>query len=147
YRMLARKAWWLLGPLWALLVIALAMPQQLGAHRWIPVGDFGQLQPSEFTKLALILWTAGFAERRGDRLRGFLSGFVPGIGVVGITCALVIIEPDNGTALFLAAVVGAVLFVNGIRLKHLLPLFLAGIPAALVVMSSAHRYVDDRFKS
>ena len=58
-----------------------------------------------------------------------------------------IVEPDNGTALFLAAVGGAVLFVNGLRLKHLLPLFLAGIPAALVLMSNFHRYVDDRLKS
>jgi cell division protein FtsW len=147
YRMIARKGWWVLGALWALLVVALAMPQQLGAHRWIPIGELGQLQPSEFTKLALILWAAGFAERRGERLRGFWSGFAPGIGVVGFTCALVIIEPDNGTALFLAAVGGAVLFVNGIRLKHLLPLFLAGIPTALVLMSNTHRYVDERLKS
>jgi cell division protein FtsW len=147
YRMLARKGWWVLGALWALLVVALAMPQQLGAHRWIPIGDLGQLQPSEFTKLALILWAAGFAERRGERLLGFWSGFVPGIGVVGLTCALVIVEPDNGTALFLATVGGAVLFVNGLRLKHLLPLFLAGIPTALVLMSNTHRYVDERLKS
>ena len=61
------------GAFWALLVVALAMPQQLGAHRWIPIGEMGQLQPSEFTKIALILWTAGFADRRGERLASLLG--------------------------------------------------------------------------
>jgi cell division protein FtsW len=69
YRVLARRSWWLLGTLWALLLVALLMPEQLGAHRWIPIGDMGQLQPSEFTKIALILWTAAFAERAGLEVR------------------------------------------------------------------------------
>jgi cell division protein FtsW len=147
YRALARHAWWILGAFWALLLLALAMPRQLGAHRWIPIGELGQLQPSEFAKIALILWCAGFAARRGERLATFWGGFVPGIGVVAVTAGLVIIEPDNGTALFLAAVGGTVLLVNGLRMKHLLPLILAGIPAALICMSTLHRYVDERFKS
>src|SRR5262249_48865147 len=46
YRALARRSWWILGVLWALLVVTLLMPRQLGAHRWIPVGEVGQLQPS-----------------------------------------------------------------------------------------------------
>jgi cell division protein FtsW len=147
YRALARHAWWILGVFWALLVVALAMPQQLGAHRWIPVGELGQIQPSEFAKLALILWTAGFAARRGERLSTFWGGFAPGMGIVGLTAGLVIVEPDNGTALFLAAVGGTVLLVNGLRMKHLLPFILAGIPAAFICMSSLHKYVDERFKS
>jgi cell division protein FtsW len=144
---LARKSWWILGALWALLVVCLLMPKQLGAHRWIPMSEAGQLQPSEFTKLALILWTASFAERSGADLGTFKRGFVPGIGVVALTSALVIIEPDNGTALFLAAVGGAVLVVNGLKLRHLLPFVLAGVPAALVFMSNLHKYVDGRLKS
>ena len=84
YRMLARKGMVdPRGPLGRCSCVALAMPQQLGAHRWIPVGELGQLQPSEFTKLALILWAAGFAERRGERLRGFWAGSSPGSGSSG----------------------------------------------------------------
>jgi cell division protein FtsW len=147
YRMLARRSWWLLGALWVLLLVALLMPQQLGSHRWIPIGDMGQLQPSEFTKLALILWTAAFADRAGERLGRFWAGFAPGIGVVGLTSALVIVEPDNGTALFLAAIGGTVLLVNGLRLKHIVPLLLAGVPAVLLGISSLHKYVDGRMKS
>jgi cell division protein FtsW len=139
YRVLARNSWWILGALWALLLVALAMPEQLGARRWIPIGDLGQLQPSEFTKLAVIIWAAAFAEKRGDRLREFWRGFVPGIAIVGVSSALVLVEPDNGTALFLAAIGGAVLLVNGLRIKHVLPFFHAGIPAVLMFMSSFHR--------
>jgi cell division protein FtsW len=147
YRVLARHSWWILAAVWALLVVVLAMPEKLGAHRWIPVVGLGHVQPSEFAKLALILWTANFAARRKERLATFWGGFVPGIGIVALTAGLVIVEPDNGTALFLAALGGTVLLVNGLRLKHLMPLVLAGIPAALIGMSSLHRYVDERLKS
>jgi cell division protein FtsW len=147
YRVLAKRSWWILGTLWVLLCVALLMPEQLGARRWIPIGDLGQLQPSEFTKLAVIIWAAAFADRRGDGLRKFLTGFVPGIGVIALTSALVLVEPDNGTALFLAAIGGSVLLANGLRLKHVLPFFLAGIPAVLMCMSTVHRYVDDRLRS
>jgi cell division protein FtsW len=147
YRLLARRSWWILGAMWVLLGVCLMMPQQLGAHRWIPLADFGQLQPSELTKLALIIWTAAFAARAGDRITSFTRGFLPGMGIVALTAALVIIEPDNGTALFLAALGSAVLVVNGLRLLHVLPFLLAGVPAAILCMSSVHKYVDGRLKS
>lgn len=147
YRILAKRSWWILGALWALLVVTLLMPQQLGSHRWIPVPGLGQLQPSEFAKLGLIIWTASFADRAGEKLQSFLRGFAPGIGVVAVTSLLVIVEPDNGTALFLFAIGGAVLVANGLRLRHVLPLVLTGVPVALLCMSNLHKYVDGRIRS
>jgi cell division protein FtsW len=147
YRALARRSWFIMGVLWALLLAVLAMPEQLGARRWIPVAGFGQLQPSEFAKLGVIIWAAAFAAGRGDRIRELWKGFVPGIGILGLTSGLVIAEPDNGTAIFLAAIGGAVLLVNGLRIVHALPLLATGIPIAVVWMSTIHGYVDERLRS
>jgi cell division protein FtsW len=147
YRTLARRSWIVLGALWALLVVVLAMPEQLGARRWIPVAGVGQLQPSEFAKLGVIVWAAAYAARNGDRITEFWRGFAPGAAILGLTAALVMVEPDNGTAIFLATVGGAVLVVNGLKLLHVLPLLAAGIPAAIVGMSTLHGYVDERLRS
>jgi cell division protein FtsW len=88
-----------------------------GARRWIPIGGF-TFQPSELAKLALALWTAALLSRRpapqslGELLRP--------IGlVVGTACALILVEPDLGSALAIGVMVSAVLLVSGTPLRAL----------------------------
>jgi cell division protein FtsW len=102
----------------ALLVAVLVLGTPVnGARRWLTLGP-ATLQPSEFAKLALVLWLAAFLARRpapqslGELLRP--------IGlVVGAAFALVIVEPDLGTAIAISIMAGAVLVVAGTRLPTL----------------------------
>jgi cell division protein FtsW len=89
-----------------------------GARRWVRLGSFG-FQPSEFAKLALILFLAHSLAKRGDRVRSFAFGFLPNMLLPAIPITLILVEPDLGTAAVLGAVVGAMAFVGGVRPGHL----------------------------
>jgi cell division protein FtsW len=88
-----------------------------GARRWIAVGPL-VFQPSELAKLALVVWTAAYLSRH--RPPTTLKGLARPIGfLVLVFAALVLVEPDLGTALTLLLVVGAILLVSGTRLPLL----------------------------
>jgi cell division protein FtsW len=84
-----------------------------GARRWIDVGPLA-FQPSEFAKLALVIWTAAYLCRRpAPRTLGQLA---KPVGMVALVFAgVVLIEPDLGTALVIMLVVGTILLVSGTR--------------------------------
>ncbi len=89
-----------------------------GAHRWVRLGGIG-FQPSELAKLALILFLAHSLAKRGDMVRSFTYGYLPHVVLPAIPIGLVLVAPDLGTALLLAAVVSVTAFVGGVRLRHL----------------------------
>jgi cell division protein FtsW len=95
------------------------------ARRWI---DFKiiRVQPSEFARLALIVYLSGYIVRRQARLqtqwRGLLMPFLP-LLVAG---ALMILEPDFGSTVILLTVAFVMLFLGGARLWHLLVLMVTG---------------------
>ena len=98
----------------AVLVIGTAVN---GARRWIPIATL-TFQPSELAKLALALWTAGLLARRPAPQT--LGDLVRPIGlVVGAACALILVEPDLGSALAIAIMVAAILLVAGTPVRTL----------------------------
>lgn len=92
-----------------------------GPTRWVAVGPFTG-QPSEFAKLAVIVYLAAWLAAKGPTVRSFALGVVPFVGMVGLVTALVLLEPDLGTALLIAAITGTLFFVSGARLLHLIAL-------------------------
>jgi cell division protein FtsW len=97
-----------------------------GARRWIRAGGFF-LQPSEAAKIGVAIFLCGFAAADPERLRKFFKGFVPAFGILGAACAMVVVEPDIGTTLFIASVMSMMLFVAGVRWGHILPMFLLAV--------------------
>jgi cell division protein FtsW len=84
-----------------------------GAHRWVPLGPLS-FQPSEFAKLALAVWVAGYLARR--RPPETFGELLKPLGlVVGATCALILVEPDLGTAIAIVLMVAGMLVVAGTR--------------------------------
>src|SRR5207247_306196 len=89
-----------------------------GAHRWIG-HDPISLQPSEFAKLALIIYLAALLSKNNCNIRNLADGLMVPVCVIGLFAMLVEREPDLGTAaiLFLAAM--TVLYLAGAQLKHI----------------------------
>ena len=92
-----------------------------GPSRWITIGPLSG-QPSELAKLAVIVYLAAWLAAKGPTVRDLVLGVVPFVGMVGLVTALVLLEPDLGTALLIAAITGTLFFVSGARLTHLLAL-------------------------
>jgi len=130
----------LAGPLlltsFGLLVAVLVLGTSVnGARRWLPVGiiDF---QPSELAKLALCLWLAGILTRRAAPET--LAELSRPIGAVVLAaCALIIVEPDLGTAIAIVLMAGAMLAVAGTPSR-----VLAGAAGTLVALALAAIWLE-----
>lgn len=98
-----------------------------GARRWFRIG-FLSLQPSEFAKFALIIYLASFLSRKGYRIKDFFYGYLPCVLVASLTCFLILLQPDFGTAVAIFCVSFLIIFVAGGNLKHMIATILLGLP-------------------
>ena len=101
-----------------------------GAHRWIKLPWFS-IQPSELSKLTLVIFLAYFLEKRAGEEGDFWRTFIPCGIVTGWLAVLTVVEPDLGTALMLALIFAVVVYTAG---AHLLHLGLAAAPAFIGVV-------------
>ncbi len=98
-----------------------------GAQRWFRLGFFN-FQPSEFAKLAVILYLADYLVRKDYKISYFFSGFLPAIMVICLAAGLILLQPDLGTAVLLLTVSLFMLFAGGARWFHVSLLGLATLP-------------------
>jgi rod shape determining protein RodA len=123
YHTLAR---WSLVVYWGTIFCLLAVliphvgSMRYGARRWIDLGFF-QFQPSEFGKVAFILAMAHFLSRPEDELRQW-NNFWKGIGLMLLPAALILKEPDLGSALVLLPTGLVMMFVAGTPRQYLVKL-------------------------
>ena len=61
-------------------------------------------QPSEFAKIAIMIYMADLISRKKDAMKSFVHGYVPSIVVLGAVVGLVLLEPDLGTAVTISVV-------------------------------------------
>ncbi len=114
-----------------LLAVMLVGHSALGAQRWIQIGPIN-LQPSEFSKIIMIVCLAAMLEERVGKLNS-LEDLAPVALYVGVPFVLVLKQPDLGTSLVFMAIFLGMVFACGIRLKLLAGLFAAGIAAMPVL--------------
>ena len=111
-----------------------------GALRWIQIGPLPPVQPSEFAKLAVLIYMAAWLASRGDALRNFSLGVLPFVGMVGLVGALVMLEPDLGTTVMIAVITGTLFFIAGARLVHVIALAGSGaVMTSLLVLTGGYR--------
>ena len=111
-----------------LLVGALFSGKSHNVHRWIHLGPLS-FEPSELSKLAIVLFLAYFLALRRDEVNDFGHTLAPLGLITGLTVGMVLKEPDLGTSLAILFVVAAMLFVAGLRLSYFGLALAAAIPA------------------
>lgn len=113
----------------ALLIAVFFFNPRNGARRWIAIGPLSG-QPSELAKLAFIAFMAYFLTRRNEdgEQGSFQATFLPAAVVAGILMALIVKEPDLGTALMIGIIFVVMMWIGRVPTWHLLSLALPVIP-------------------
>jgi cell division protein FtsW len=128
--------WTALGLVSLALVAVLFGPRINGARRWFGYAGLG-LQPSEVAKVVVVFFVAAVLERRMDRIDDLRYSLVPVAIVLGGVVALIMLQPDLGTALSIIVIVSTMIFAAGINYRYLIGLLLVSLPAAYIVLMSA----------
>lgn len=109
-----------------------------GARSWLGIGAFS-IQPSEFMKLAMIIFIAKWMSERQKQLTYFFKGLLPILALAGSAFALIMLQPDLGTGTVLMGTIMLMIFVAGARISHLAGLGMAGV-AGFVALVLAEPY-------
>lgn len=111
-----------------------------GATRWIRLGPLPPVQPSEFIKLPMIIYISAWLTGRGDKLRDFSAGLVPFVVLMGLVGGLIMLQPDLGTTVTILLAAGALFFIAGASLRHLLLLVaIAAVAGLLMIFGAEYR--------
>ena len=107
-----------------------------GSSRWLRLGGF-TFQPSEIARLALVIYLAYSMDKKNAQIKDFTIGFLPHILVLGIFITLIFIQPDFGSVIIFGVISWIMMFVGGVRLKHLLLSLVLLVPVGYLVMINA----------
>jgi rod shape determining protein RodA len=126
------------GTLLLLAAVFVLGESRLGAQRWIVLGPLGGFQPSELAKLAIIVTLA----RHLDSIKALprLRSLLPFGLHVALPMALIVRQPDMGTALVLLGILAAMLYVAGARPRDLAAAAAVGALALPLVWQLLHDY-------
>jgi rod shape determining protein RodA len=104
-----------------------------GAQAWFQIGAF-QLQPAEFAKVAVILAVASLLAGREVPLRARWVAFA--LVLIGVPVALIMLQPDLGTALVFVAIALGMLLMAGARGRHIVVLVAVGVVGVVGILNS-----------
>lgn len=109
-----------------------------GARSWLGIGSFG-IQPSEFMKLGMIVFLSYMLSESKHSITNFTKGLLPALGVMGLAFGIIMLQPDLGSGTVMMGASLLVIFVAGVRMKHLVGLGMIGV-AGLVGLILAAPY-------
>lgn len=99
-----------------------------GARRWIRVGPLN-FQPAEIAKLSLCVYLSDYLSRRIKGIqRGELSVLLPPALILGVTCGLILLQPDLGSSVFIFLIAAVLFFLAGLRIRYVLAASLVFLP-------------------
>lgn len=131
YHLLKKFKWWIFGITCVLLVLVFIPGfgmESYGAKRWVSILGFS-IQPSEVAKFALVIFAAAYLSDNHEKVKT-LKGLLPVLGVAGVLCILIILEPSMSVTMCVAFVTLFMLIIGGMSKKHTL---MFSIPAAATV--------------
>lgn len=113
-----------------------------GAQRWLDLRVI-TVQPAELLKIAYVLYLATWLSGQKQKLKKPMHGIIPFSVITGLAGIILLLQPDTGTFLVLAAAGGVMFLVSGARIRDILILVLVAI-IGLGVIAMARPYVLDR---
>ena len=115
-----------------------------GARRWIRFGNYFGYQPSEFAKLAMIIFMSGYIAKNREKMSTFVRGFVIPIILIGIVSLLILKEPDFGTAMFISTISFILIMTGGTRIVYVIFTIIASVPHIYQIMHNIPTYRHNR---
>jgi len=104
-----------------------------GATRWLNLGFFS-FQVTEMVKIAMVVFLAHLLTRKAHQLQKFTRGVLIPLSITSVVILLILLEPDFGTAVIIAAIMLLMMGLAGSRIKHLLILAGAFIPVGVLLI-------------
>ena len=108
-----------------------------GSSSWL----FG-MQPSEFGKIVMIIFLAGYLDQIGDKIKQEKYFLIAGI-FISIPIGLVLMQPDLGTVLVYCFIVFVMLFVGGVPLRYIISLLSIGVIGLSIPMFLEYKRMSD----
>ncbi len=115
-----------------------------GARRWIRLWSHFGFQPSEFAKLAMIIFLSSYIAKNREKMSTFAKGFVIPILLMGIVSLLILKEPDFGTAMFVTMISFMLIMVGGTRVIYVIFTIIASIPHIYQIIHKVPTYQKNR---
>lgn len=110
-----------------------------GSRSWFGIGGFG-IQPSEFTKLGLIIFTSKYLANNMKELKDIKHGVFPILLVLLLVFALIMLQPDFGTGVIIVISIIALLFVSGVKMSFFVKIGILGlIGVAVLIIIAPYR--------
>ena len=111
-----------------------------GSRSWFGIGGFG-IQPSEFMKLAMIVFVSKYLNKNNKDIKNIKKGILPILGVTLFAFGLIMLQPDFGTGVILVMSIIGLLFISGVNMKFFLILGIFGvIGATLLIIIAPYRF-------
>lgn len=110
-----------------------------GSRSWFGIGSLG-IQPSEFTKIGLIIFTSKYLSNNTKDLKNIKKGVLPILGVLFLVFALIMLEPDFGTGVVIVITIIVLLFISGVKMNFFIKLGILGLlGVAILVIIEPYR--------
>ena len=107
-----------------------------GSRSWFGIGGFG-IQPSEFMKLAMIIFVSKYIYNNPKELRNIKRGVIPILGIVLLSFFLIMLQPDFGTGVILVMTIIGMLFISGVNMSFFIKIGILGIVGVVFLILAA----------
>jgi len=104
-----------------------------GSRSWFGIGGLG-IQPSEFSKIGLIIYISKYLESNNRIMKNIKKGVFPILLIIGIFFLLIMLEPDFGTAMVITLTLIVIIFTSGVKISFFTNIALVGILGIVVLI-------------
>ena len=136
YRNYLKKSNLIFGVCFLLLILVLIPgigTVRNGSRSWFGIGGFG-IQPSEFTKLGLIIFTSKYLSKNSKELRSIVKGVFPILIILFSVFGLIMLQPDFGTGVVIVVSIIVLLFVSGVKMGFFVKIGILGLIGIVVLI-------------